>query len=284
MSDFVGELRELLNRCLYKFTFEDSIPQYFFVNSREYYLVNAVVKAGLWQPLKTEKITLDKFRDFQNILVREAGLRIEDANEILNIWLQALGKDIVTPEAITKEKEERKSLRAAKKELRNSCIPNQKKQAVELTKKYLKAAEIQFASKDSSLEASPDLILQKVKAVIYINDCIEYGHTGFQCSVAADADADTELYVKRARANTAKQEAEIKKLEETGWSIIKLWACEFDSARLMTTLKKLDAQAAEAKKNYELQKQKSRRNNQPKMKKDDSSLLIADGMEYFELL
>ncbi len=77
------------------------------------------------------------------------------------------------------------------------------------------------------MPGSPDIVLPKYKAVVFVHGCFWHRHAG--CKVATIPKSNTEFWVEKFNRNVARDARVIKELELAGWRVIVAWECELDS-------------------------------------------------------
>ncbi|XOF35375.1 MAG: very short patch repair endonuclease [Candidatus Electrothrix sp. YB6] len=74
------------------------------------------------------------------------------------------------------------------------------------------------------MPGSPDLVLPKYKAAVFVHGCYWHRHEG--CSRATVPKSNTEFWQKKFNANVARDRRVQKELEELHWLVVVLWECE----------------------------------------------------------
>ena len=92
-----------------------------------------------------------------------------------------------------------------------------------------------FRLNRKDLPGKPDIVLPKYKAVIFVHGCFWHGH---DCRNTHPAD-NADYWIKKRERNM-KHDQEITALfEQRGWTVIRIWECEFKKKKRELLLKKL---------------------------------------------
>jgi len=88
----------------------------------------------------------------------------------------------------------------------------------------------------AKLAGKPDVVISKIKTIIFINGCFWHQHKG--CKRQAMPKSNISYWNKKLKRNVEKQKKDIKKLKKLGWKIIIVWECEVkDKKKLSNKLK-----------------------------------------------
>jgi DNA mismatch endonuclease (patch repair protein) len=74
------------------------------------------------------------------------------------------------------------------------------------------------------LPGSPDIVLPKYKAVIFVNGCFWHRHPG--CHLASTPKTRHEFWVAKFAANVKRDAENSEKLMSMGWRVFTYWQCE----------------------------------------------------------
>lgn len=101
-----------------------------------------------------------------------------------------------------------------------------------------------FRLNRSDLPGSPDIVLPKYHAVIFVHGCFWHRHKG--CNLAATPKSNTAFWEQKFRNNVARDEHACLELAQTGWKTLVIWECELRDkmtleARLRAFLEKSHA-------------------------------------------
>lgn len=70
----------------------------------------------------------------------------------------------------------------------------------------------------------PDIVISKLKTVIFINGCFWHQHKG--CKRRSVPKSNLEYWKDKLKFNVKKQKDDIKGLRELGWKVFIIWECE----------------------------------------------------------
>lgn len=77
------------------------------------------------------------------------------------------------------------------------------------------------------LPGSPDIVLPKYKAAIFVHGCFWHRHKG--CDLAYMPKSNTQFWRRKFLENIQRDELAIYQLAKLGWSVIIVWECELKS-------------------------------------------------------
>lgn len=84
------------------------------------------------------------------------------------------------------------------------------------------------------LPGSPDIVLPRHKAVVFVHGCFWHRHPG--CRGATMPKTRTEFWCEKFEANVRRDEAASAGLNEAGWRVLVLWECETKDAMVSENL------------------------------------------------
>ena len=102
---------------------------------------------------------------------------------------------------------------------------------------------------DRRLPGSPDLVLPKYRAVIFINGCFWHGHRG--CPKYVVPKSNTEFWQEKVARNIARDELNAQRLDTLAWTVITVWECELTKKNLDATITRIEADLQAARTKYE---------------------------------
>ena len=74
------------------------------------------------------------------------------------------------------------------------------------------------------LPGSPDLVLPRLRKVIFVHGCFWHRHPG--CGLAYTPKSNTQFWLEKLEANTRRDARALKALDALGWEILVVWECE----------------------------------------------------------
>ena len=102
---------------------------------------------------------------------------------------------------------------------------------------------------DRKLPGSPDLVLPKYRAVIFINGCFWHGHRG--CTKYTVPKTNEQFWREKVARNIARDELNAQRLDTLAWTVITVWECELSKKNLDATIARIEADLQAAKTKYE---------------------------------
>ena len=102
---------------------------------------------------------------------------------------------------------------------------------------------------DRRLPGSPDLVLPKYRAVIFINGCFWHGHRG--CTKYTVPKTNEQFWREKVARNIARDELNAQRLDTLAWTVITVWECELSKKNLDATITRIEADLQAAKTKYE---------------------------------
>ena len=102
---------------------------------------------------------------------------------------------------------------------------------------------------DRRLPGSPDLVLPKYRAVIFINGCFWHGHRG--CPKYVTPKSNTDFWKDKIARNIARDELNAQRLDTLAWTVITVWECELNKKNLPATIARIESELSAAKEKYE---------------------------------
>lgn len=76
----------------------------------------------------------------------------------------------------------------------------------------------------AKLPGKPDIVISKIKTIIFINGCFWHQHKG--CKRKAMPKENRNYWKPKLEKNVVKQKEDIKKLRKAGWKVNIVWECE----------------------------------------------------------
>ena len=101
---------------------------------------------------------------------------------------------------------------------------------------------------DKRLPGSPDLVLPKYRAVIFINGCFWHGHRG--CTKYVEPKTNAGFWKEKIARNIARDELNAQRLDTLAWTVITVWECELGK-NTDATIARIEADLRAAKEKYD---------------------------------
>ncbi|WP_035724013.1 very short patch repair endonuclease [Fodinicurvata fenggangensis] len=92
---------------------------------------------------------------------------------------------------------------------------------------------------DKNLPGKPDLVFPSRRKVIFVHGCFWHRHPDPECKLARLPKSRQEFWETKLKGNLERDEANIAKLEATGWRVLVIWECQTrDTAALKKRVRK----------------------------------------------
>lgn len=96
-----------------------------------------------------------------------------------------------------------------------------------------------FRLHSRELPGTPDIVLPKYRAVIYVHGCFWHRHTG--CRYATTPGTNKTFWAAKFAANVMRDRRTLRAVRRLGWTPLVVWECEAeDRLKLSRKLHKLD--------------------------------------------
>jgi len=99
-------------------------------------------------------------------------------------------------------------------------------------RKVLSRLGARYRLHNSKLVGKPDIVIAKVKKIIFINGCFWHQHKN--CRKQAMPKANKKYWGLKLQRNVEKQEQDIKLLRKQGWEVYKIWECQTNNEDKLT--------------------------------------------------
>ena len=100
-----------------------------------------------------------------------------------------------------------------------------------IVRSLLHSLGYRFRLHRKTLPGTPDIVLPKYKAVIFVNGCFWHGHDG--CKRATIPDTNKEFWERKISANKVRDQKNIFDLEKLGYRCLVIWQCELKDKNLL---------------------------------------------------
>lgn len=98
-----------------------------------------------------------------------------------------------------------------------------------LVRKFLFAEGFRYRKNDKRLPGTPDIVLSKYKAVIFVHGCFWHHHEG--CKKAKLPETRIEFWEHKISKNVQRDKKNYSDLKAAGWRVIVVWQCEISSRK-----------------------------------------------------
>ena len=110
----------------------------------------------------------------------------------------------------------------------------------ELVRKYLFSKGFRYRKNVRKLPGTPDLVLPKYRAVIFVNGCFWHGHEG--CKYFVWPKSNAEFWRQKIETNISRDQRKEAQLRDMGWNVMIVWECELHPSKKQATLERLESQ------------------------------------------
>lgn len=86
---------------------------------------------------------------------------------------------------------------------------------------------LRFRLHDVKLPGRPDLVLRRLRAVVFVHGCFWHGHEG--CARAGRPHSHELFWAKKLDGNKRRDSDVLNLLERAGWRVLVVWECETKS-------------------------------------------------------
>ena len=128
-----------------------------------------------------------------------------------------------------------------------------------LVRRFLYANGFRYRIHEKLLPGKPDIVLSKIKTIIFVNGCFWHGHEG--CKLFAMPGTRTEWWFEKIRRNKERDAENKVKLEYDGWIVFSIFECELSRGNQMESLFDLANKLIKIKQSFE-----NKRQDKPKSK------------------
>lgn len=105
-----------------------------------------------------------------------------------------------------------------------------------VVRSLLHAAGFRYRLHRKDLPGSPDIVLPKYKAVVFVHGCFWHRHEG--CKYASEPKTNIEFWSEKFKKNCERDSRVQLALKNAGWHVVIVWACEVKDKELL--LKRLN--------------------------------------------
>jgi DNA mismatch endonuclease, patch repair protein len=98
-----------------------------------------------------------------------------------------------------------------------------------LVRKFLFSMGFRFKLHDNKLPGKPDIILPKLRTVIFVNGCFWHGHQN--CNYYVVPKTRTDFWVKKIEENRQRDIKNFSQLKEEGWNVLSIFECELKNKK-----------------------------------------------------
>lgn len=100
-----------------------------------------------------------------------------------------------------------------------------------IVRKFLHARGFRYRLHTRKLPGSPDIVLPKYKAAIFVHGCFWHRHA--HCKYATSPSTNTDRWILKFKDNVERDLRKQAALRALGWNVIVVWECELRSAAVV---------------------------------------------------
>jgi DNA mismatch endonuclease (patch repair protein) len=106
-----------------------------------------------------------------------------------------------------------------------------------MVRKYIFSKGFRYRLHVKKLPGKPDIVLPKLKAVVFIHGCFWHGHSS--CKYFVPPKTRTEWWLKKIERNKQLDSENLLKLKSYGWKVFTIFECELKGNLRTKTLENL---------------------------------------------
>jgi DNA mismatch endonuclease, patch repair protein len=106
-----------------------------------------------------------------------------------------------------------------------------------IVRQFLFRKGFRYRLHDKNLPGSPDIVMKRLKTVIFIHGCFWHAHEG--CRYAVTPKSNQAYWLPKIKKNKEKDDIAFQQLEKMSWKVIVIWECTLKTAERSRTLEKL---------------------------------------------
>lgn len=97
-----------------------------------------------------------------------------------------------------------------------------------IARRFLHSHGYRFRLQVKKLPGTPDVVLPRLKTVIFVNGCFWHHHP--RCSRSALPQSNRAFWENKIARNVERDKTTLRLLRRQGWSVITIWDCQLKSA------------------------------------------------------
>ena len=103
-----------------------------------------------------------------------------------------------------------------------------------VVRRFLHRKGLRFRVNVTGLPGTPDIVLPKWAAVVFVHGCFWHGHSCSHGRVVARHNA--EFWAAKIAVNRVRDAQKTRALRRSGWLVLRVWECQCDNARALEAL------------------------------------------------
>ena len=97
-----------------------------------------------------------------------------------------------------------------------------------IVRKYLFAQGLRYRKNVKQLPGTPDIVIHKYKATIFVNGCFWHGHEN--CKFSRLPSTNVAYWENKIYANIERDKRKISELENLGYKVLIIWQCQLKAS------------------------------------------------------
>lgn len=106
-----------------------------------------------------------------------------------------------------------------------------------LVRKILTQNGIRYRLHVKKLPGSPDIVIRKLKIVIFVHGCFWHGHEN--CKYFKIPSTKQDWWKSKIERTKEIDRKNVEELISTGWHVIEIWECDLKSQKISDTINRL---------------------------------------------
>ena len=103
-----------------------------------------------------------------------------------------------------------------------------------LVRKWLWRNGYRYRLNDKRLPGKPDIVLPKIKTVIFVNGCFWHGHDN--CHNFRPPKSNIDFWDEKIKRNKHRDKINYRRLKSLGWEVLVVWECQLHRGSVNSTL------------------------------------------------
>jgi DNA mismatch endonuclease (patch repair protein) len=100
-----------------------------------------------------------------------------------------------------------------------------------IVRSFIHKQGFRFRLHDGRLPGKPDVVLRRLRTIIFVNGCFWHQHSG--CKRATMPRSNRRYWKMKLAKNIERLDNSKQRLQEAGWKIIEVWECEAKSQEIL---------------------------------------------------
>jgi DNA mismatch endonuclease, patch repair protein len=92
-----------------------------------------------------------------------------------------------------------------------------------VVRSILHALGLRFRLHQASLPGSPDIVLARHRAIVFVHGCFWHSHS---CPRGKPPNSRREFWLPKLAKNRARDKLQVKALRKLGWRVLVIWECQ----------------------------------------------------------